>query len=148
MGPTSFLTENRCSVLCKLSNAHLTLNFCQGPLPETHSSQNHFVKVKRNQLHLEVTWLVIRSFKREPVTALFPKFRCTFQAFSNLDVPNPPLDCHWSDDGRCHADLISLPGQQSTTAWRQKRKRQLEKGSENVVCCICCTLTEGRTKKL
>ena len=37
---------------------------------------------------------------------------------------------------------ISLPGKLSTfesysqTAWRQKRNRQLEKGSENVVCRI------------
>ena len=88
-GVNLIFKENRCSILCKLSNAHLTLNFCQGPLPEAHSSQNQFVNIKRNQLHLEVTWLVPRSFKREPAIATFPKFRCTFQAFENLGVPQP-----------------------------------------------------------
>ena len=91
MGPTSFLRKTDAPSFASYPtrNAHLTLNFCQGPLAETHSSQNHFVNVKRNQLHLEVTWLVIRSFKREPAIARFPKFRCTFQAFENLGVPQP-----------------------------------------------------------
>ena len=54
--------ENRCSILCKLA----------------HPSQNQFVNVERNKLHLEVT---PRPFEREPLTGTFPKFQCTFEAF-------------------------------------------------------------------
>ena len=74
-------------------HGNLTLNFCQGPLPETHSSQNQFVNAKRNQLHLEVTWLVPlhRSFR------LFSDiFQIKIQVRCSMMFPNPPLGYHWS----------------------------------------------------
>ena len=77
----------------------LTLNLCQWPLPETHSSQNQFVNLKQSQLYLEVTWFVRPSKYLSDPAAMNPKLQCTFDAFKLIGVPQPiePFYAHfWS----------------------------------------------------